>query len=228
MIGTLGQTGNANPACFGSCAITPYVHFEISATVPPLADERPRCDPQDYLVNLPPPSGSTPPAPGLRALPRRTSCSRRSAAWPSRPPTSWSCWSGLPALPGGQVSLRAAWKVGDVVPAPALGALRHRPRSDAPGQRSIPIDPLGAPAELDSQRRAASHLSAGGPAGPGHGHRADSGGSPRDVSVAHRRHGLLHHQRRDRDVDQDGQVTAVGSGRPSCRPPTTARPRPSP
>ena len=45
-IGTLGLTGNANPACFSGCVITPYVHFEISPIAPPLGDEFPRCSPE--------------------------------------------------------------------------------------------------------------------------------------------------------------------------------------
>jgi murein DD-endopeptidase MepM/ murein hydrolase activator NlpD len=56
-LGTLGQTGNANPACL-PCAVTPYVHFELSASVPPLTAEIPRCDPSTYLVSLLPPVGS--------------------------------------------------------------------------------------------------------------------------------------------------------------------------
>jgi murein DD-endopeptidase MepM/ murein hydrolase activator NlpD len=58
-IGTLGQTGNANPACL-PCAITPYVHFELSAIVLPLTTSIPRCDPSTYLLNLAPPTSAVP------------------------------------------------------------------------------------------------------------------------------------------------------------------------
>jgi hypothetical protein len=145
-LGTLGQTGNANPACL-PCAVTPYVHFELSASVPPLTAEIPRCDPSTYLVNLAAPT-STLASPDFENFSGQTVLQASGEiGFPAQATLARINNVAAPTL--GKGTLRSTWIVGD-----QLEELSS-PFDDLSGgvtltAQEVDPDPDGAPVHIDA------------------------------------------------------------------------------